>query len=57
MRITVNSDGTSSYEEHSELRLPDRSGLIDHVDRNTLVRIGEPTPNPLAAAPDPVGVT
>jgi len=50
MRVTVNTDGTWSYEEHSELRMPDRQNLVDHVDRNTLKRIGEPTPNPLAAA-------
>jgi hypothetical protein len=28
--------------------MPDRQGLVDHVDRNTLTRIGDPTPNPLA---------
>jgi hypothetical protein len=50
MRVTVNGDGTWSYEEHTELRMPDRSGLVDHLDRNTLRRIGEPIPNPLASA-------
>ena len=39
---------TWSYEEHTALRVPDRQGLVDHVDRNTLRRIGEPIPNPLA---------
>jgi hypothetical protein len=48
MRVTVNTDGTWSYEEHSQLQMPDRDALVDHVDRNTLRRIGEPTPNPLA---------
>ncbi|HVN51683.1 MAG TPA: heme-binding beta-barrel domain-containing protein [Acidimicrobiales bacterium] len=48
MRVTVNGDGTWSYEEHTVLRIPDRDGLVDHVDRNTLRRIGEPTPNPVA---------
>jgi hypothetical protein len=52
MRVTVNSDGTWSYEEHSQLRIPDRADLIDHVDRNTLKRIGEAMPNPLAASAD-----
>ena len=47
-RVTVNDDGTWSYEEHTTMRIPDREGLVDHVDRNTLRRIGEPTPNPLA---------
>jgi hypothetical protein len=50
MRVTVNDDGTWSYEEHTELRIPDREGIVDHVDRNTLRRIAEPAPNPLAAA-------
>jgi hypothetical protein len=52
MRVKVNDDGTWSYEEHTALRMPDRQGLVDHIDRNTLRRIGDPTPNPLAAVPD-----
>jgi len=48
MRVTVNADGTWSYEEHTQMQMADREGLVDHVDRNTLRRIGEPTPNPLA---------
>src|SRR5262249_22001253 len=55
MRVTVNDDGTWSYEEHTEMRIPDRDGLVDHVDRNTLKRIGDPIPNPLAAARPPAG--
>jgi len=51
MSVTMNDDGTWSYEEHTALRIPDRQGLVDHVDRNTLRRIAEPTPNPLAAVP------
>ena len=53
MRITINDDGTWSYEEHTSMRVPERDGLVDHVDRNTLRRIGEPTSNPLAAVADP----
>lgn len=53
MRITVNGDGTWSYEEHSALRIPDREGLLDHVDRNTLRRVAGPTPNPLATVANP----
>ena len=48
MRVTVHNDTTWSYEEHTELRIPDREGMVDHVDRNTLTRVGPPTPNPLA---------
>jgi hypothetical protein len=49
MRVRANEDDTWSYEQHTMLRIPDREGLVDHVDRNTLRRIGEPLPNPLAA--------
>ena len=52
MRVTVDDDGTWSYEEHTALRVPGRAGLVDHVDRNTLTRVGDPKPNPLAAAAD-----
>ena len=52
MRVTVHDDGTWSYEEHTQMRMPDREGLVDHIDRNTLKRIGEPVPNPLATAAD-----
>jgi len=48
MRVTVHDGDAWSYEEHTLLRTPDREGLVDHVDRNTLRRIGEPLPNPLA---------
>jgi hypothetical protein len=50
LRVTVHDDGTWSYEEHTQMRVPDRDALVDHVDRNTLKRIGEPVPNPVAAA-------
>jgi hypothetical protein len=50
MRVTANADGTWSYEQHTEMRVPGREGLVDHVDRNTLKKIAEPAPNPLAAA-------
>jgi hypothetical protein len=49
LRITVKDGGTWSYEEHTLMRIPDREALVDHVDRNTLKRIGGPIPNPLAA--------
>jgi len=52
MRVTVKDDGTWSYEEHTTLRIPDRDELVDHVDRNTLTRIAEPTPNPLVTGGD-----
>ena len=52
IRVTVHDDGTWSYEEHTMMRVPGRAELVDHVDRNTLRRIGEPTPNPLAVGPE-----
>lgn len=55
MRITAHADGTWSYEEHTQMRVPGRDGLVDHIDRNTLTRIGAPIPNPLAAAADHTG--
>jgi len=48
IRVTVIDDDTWSYEEHTQMRIPDRETLVDHVDRNTLKRIGQPAPNPLA---------
>jgi hypothetical protein len=48
MRVTVTDDTTWSYEEHTEMRVSDREGLVDHLDRNTLTRLGPPLPNPLA---------
>jgi hypothetical protein len=53
MRVTVNDDQTWSYEQHTQMRIPNRDGLVDHVDRNTLRRIGDPTPNPLASGTRP----
>jgi hypothetical protein len=52
MRVNVNDDGTWSYEQHTEMRVPGRTGLVDHVDRNTLTRIGDPIPNPVATVAD-----
>jgi hypothetical protein len=53
LRVTVHDDGTWSYEEHTQLQIPDRADLVDHVDRNTLHKLADPTPNPLAAAKNP----
>ena len=48
MRVTVNDDGTWSYEEEGVLQIPGRDEPFSHIDRNTLTRIGPPAPNPLA---------
>jgi hypothetical protein len=48
MHVVVHDHDTWSYEQHTQMRVPQRAGLVDHVDRNTLKRISSPTPNPLA---------
>ena len=50
MTVTVHDDGSWSYEQHTKMRVPGREGLVDHVDRNTLRRVGDPVANPLAQA-------
>lgn len=59
IHATINADGTWSYEEEGKLQIPDRDELFSHIDRNTLSKIGEPVPNPLAAAdaPAPAGTS
>jgi hypothetical protein len=47
MHVTVNDDGTWSYEEDALLQIPDRTEPFHHIDRNTLTQIAAPTPNPL----------
>ena len=48
MHVTVNGDGTWSYEEEGVLDIPGRDEPFHHVDRNTLNRIACPSPNPLS---------
>ena len=50
IKVTINPDGTWSYEEDTVLRVRGREEPFHHTDRNTLRRIGEPTANPLARA-------
>ena len=49
IHVTVNDDGTWSYEEEGMLQIPDRDDPFSHVDRNTLTRVAPPELNPLAA--------
>jgi hypothetical protein len=46
--VTLNDDGSWSYEEDTVLLVRGRSEPFHHTDRNTLTRIGAPVPNPLA---------
>jgi hypothetical protein len=46
--VTLNPDGTWSYEEDTVLIVRGRPEPFHHTDSNTLTKIAEPTPNPLA---------
>jgi hypothetical protein len=50
MTVTINDDGTWSYHEEAMLEMPGLAEPYRHHDRNTLTRVGTPTPNPLARA-------
>jgi hypothetical protein len=48
IHVTNNADGTWSYEEEGLLEIPGQDEIFRHTDRNTLARVADPTPNPLA---------
>ena len=48
IKVSINADGSWSYDEDTVLMIRGRSEPFHHTDRSTLTRIGEPTPNPLA---------
>jgi hypothetical protein len=48
--VSINADGTWSYEQDTVLIIPGQAEPFHHTDRNTLRKIGEPTPNPMAQA-------
>jgi hypothetical protein len=50
IHVTVNADGTWSYEEESVLQIPGRDEPFSHIDHNTLTRVAPPELNPLARA-------
>jgi hypothetical protein len=50
IHVSVNADGTWSYEEEAIMQLPGRDEPFHHIDGNTLTRVAPPTPNPLAQA-------
>jgi hypothetical protein len=53
IRVTVHPGGTWSYEEDTVLAVRGREEPFHHRDRNTLSKVGEPSPNPLARAGGP----
>lgn len=48
IQVTINDDGTWSYDEDTVLMIRGQTEPFHHTDRNTLTKIAEPTPNPLA---------
>jgi hypothetical protein len=50
IKVSINPDGTWSYDEDTVMMVRGKTEPFHHTDRNTLTRIGQPTPNPLARA-------
>ncbi|HEX7750341.1 MAG TPA: heme-binding beta-barrel domain-containing protein [Bordetella sp.] len=48
IHVTINPDGTWSYEQDTVMMIRGQEEPFHHTDRNTLSKIGEPTPNPMA---------
>jgi hypothetical protein len=48
MTVTINDDGSWSYEQDTQLWVKGRDSIFHHKDSNTLVKTAEPTPNPSA---------
>lgn len=48
IQVSIHDDGTWSYEQDTVMKIKDQEELFHHVDNNTLHKIGEATPNPLA---------
>ena len=48
LEVRFNPDGGWSYVSTTVLQVRGRTEPFQHLDRNTLAKVGEPTPNPLA---------
>lgn len=48
IQVTIHPDGTWSYNEDTVMMIRGQTDPFHHTDRNTLHKIGEPEPNPLA---------
>ncbi|MDE2400704.1 MAG: FABP family protein [Burkholderiales bacterium] len=48
IKVTFNPDGTWTYDEDTVLMIKGKNEPFHHTDRNTLSKVSEPTPNPLA---------
>jgi hypothetical protein len=49
IKVTINPDGTWTYDEDTVLMIQGQTEPFHHTDRNTLHKVTEPTPNPLQA--------
>ncbi len=47
MTVTVNPDGTWSYEQDTVMKIRGQPEAFHHTDRNTLTRVAAPEPNPV----------
>lgn len=50
IKVSINSDGTWSYDQDTIMQIKGQTELFHHTDRNKLSKISEPMPNPLAIA-------
>ena len=48
IKVQINDDGTWGYEEDTVLKIQGQAELFHHTDKNLLVKVADPTPNPLA---------
>ena len=48
IKVQINDDGTWGYEEDTVLMIQGQTEPFHHTDKNLLVKVAEPTPNPLA---------
>lgn len=48
MKVTINPDGSWSYDQDTIMQVRGHPDPFHHTDRNTLTRVAAPTPNPLA---------
>jgi hypothetical protein len=48
IKVSFHADGSWSYDEDTVLKIRGQTEPFHHTDRNTLVRVAAPTPNPLA---------
>ena len=48
IKVSINADGTWSYDEDTVMMIRGQEEPFHHIDRNTLTKVAEPTPNPLA---------